>query len=107
MTNQGSAQTTGLELQVSRQIVPGLAVQVNVTYINQFVNYVTSNAFRPAVQPALLATGALFHPPYLSPLVATASLDYQTHGWHIDPIFRFERGYPIGIWAESRSTSTA
>lgn len=100
VTNQGRAQTAGLELQVTRQIAPGLAAQVNASYVNQFVNYVTSNAFRPSVQPALLASGALFHPSYLSPLVATATLDYRRNGWQIDPIFHFERGYPIGIWAQ-------
>lgn len=100
VTNQGRAETTGMELQLSRQISHGLSVQLNASYINQFVNYVTSNAFRPSVQPALLATGALFHPSYLSPLVVTTSLDYQTHGWRVDPILRFERGYPIGIWSE-------
>jgi hypothetical protein len=83
-----------------RQLQPGLSVLFNATYVNQFVNYVTSNAFRPSVQPALLATGAMFHPSYLSPLVATASVDYQTHGWRIDPILHFEDGYPIGIWNE-------
>lgn len=101
VTNQGRDQATGVELQLMRQIAPGLAAQLNATYINEFVNYVTNNAFRPSVQPALLQTGALFHPSYLSPLVATASLDYRTHdGWQFDPIFRFERGYPIGIWTE-------
>lgn len=101
VTNQGRAETTGLELQLMRQISPGLAAQISATYVNQFVNFVTSNAFRPSVQPALLATGALFHPSYLSPLVATASLDYRTRdGWQIDPILRFERGYPVGIWTE-------
>jgi hypothetical protein len=100
VTNQGRAQSAGVELQIARQIRPGLSAQINGSYINQFVNYVTSNAFRPSVQPALLATGALFHPSYLSPLVLTASLDYQTHGWRIDPILKFERGYPIGIWSQ-------
>ncbi|MBV8584204.1 MAG: TonB-dependent receptor [Candidatus Eremiobacteraeota bacterium] len=99
VTNQGRAQTAGLELQLSRQVPQGLSVQLNATYVNQFVNYVTSNAFRPSVQPALLATGALFHPPYLSPLTAALTLDYHRHDWEIDPIFRFENGYPIGIWA--------
>ncbi len=98
VTNQGLAKTTGAEFQLMRQLVPGLSLQLNATYVNQFVNYVSSNAFRPSVQPALLASGALFHPSYLSPLTATATLDYQTHGWRIDPIFHFENGYPVGIW---------
>jgi outer membrane receptor protein involved in Fe transport len=100
VTNQGKAQTAGLELQLMRQITPGLSAQVNATYVNQFVNYVTSNAFRPSVQPALLATGALFHPSYLSPLVTTASLDWQTRGWRVDPILHYVRGYPVGIWSQ-------
>jgi outer membrane receptor protein involved in Fe transport len=99
VTNQGRAQTAGLEFQLSRQVPQGLSVQLNATYVNQFVNYVTSNAFRPSVQPALLATGALFHPPYLSPLTGALTLDYHHREWEIDPSFRFEDGYPIGIWA--------
>jgi hypothetical protein len=99
VTNQGKAQTTGLEFVLSRQVAQGLSLQLNGTYINQFVNYVTNNAFRPSVQPALLATGALFHPPYLSPLTGTLTLDYHHSDWQIDPIFRYEDGYPIGIWA--------
>ncbi|HVA34297.1 MAG TPA: TonB-dependent receptor, partial [Candidatus Baltobacteraceae bacterium] len=99
VTNQGKAQTAGVELQLSRQVAQGLSAQLNLTYTNQFVNYVTSNAFRPSVQPALLATGAVFHPPYLSPLSGALTLDYRHRGWELDPIFRYERGYPIGIWA--------
>ena len=100
VTNQGLAYTTGAEFQLLRQLMPGLSLQLNATYINQFVNYVTSDAFRPSVQPALLASGALFHPSYLAPLTATATFDYQWHGWRIDPIFHFENGYPVGIWTE-------
>jgi outer membrane receptor protein involved in Fe transport len=99
VTNQGRAQTAGVEFQLSRQVPQGLSVQLNATYVNQFVNYVTNNAFRPSVQPALLATGALFHPPYLSPLTGALTLDYHHKEWEVDPIFRFENGYPIGIWA--------
>jgi hypothetical protein len=98
VTNQGKAETTGLEFQLSRQIAQGLSAQINLSYTNQFVNYVTSNAFRPAVQPALLATGAVFHPPYLSPMYGTLTFDYRRNGWQIDPIFRYVGGYPIGIW---------
>jgi outer membrane receptor protein involved in Fe transport len=100
VTNQGKAETTGLEFQLSRQIAQGLSAQFNLTYTNQFVNYVTSNAFRPSVQPALLASGATFHPPYLSPLYAAITLDYNHSGWQVDPIFRYVGGYPIGIWAD-------
>jgi hypothetical protein len=99
VTNEGRAQTTGVELQVSRQIVDGLSAQVNATYLNQFVNYITSNAFRPAVEPALLASGTLFHPSYVSPFSATITLDYQKSGWRFDPILQYIRGFPIGTWA--------
>jgi outer membrane receptor protein involved in Fe transport len=100
VTNQGKAETTGLEFQLSRQIATGLSAQINLSYTNQFVNYITTNAFRPSVQPALLATGAVFHPPYLSPLYGTLTFDYQKNGWSFDPIFRYVGGYPIGIWAD-------
>ncbi len=102
VTNDGRAQTLGAELQISRQITQGLSVQLNATYVNQFVNYLTpmTPAFRPAVQPALLASGTLFHPQYLSPFTATASFDYRTRdGWRIDPILQYIRGFPVGAWA--------
>ncbi|HTX59659.1 MAG TPA: TonB-dependent receptor, partial [Verrucomicrobiae bacterium] len=101
VTNQGKAQTAGLELAVSRQLARGLSALFNLTYINQFVNFVTSDAFRPSVQPALLATGAVFHPPYLSPLTSAVSLDYRRGDWQVDPIFRYVGGYPIGIWTQT------
>ncbi len=101
VTNDGRAETTGLEFALSRQVPQGISGQVNVTYINQFVNYLTSNAFRPSVSPALLATGALIHPSYLSPLNATASFEYNRKGWRINPIFQYARGYPTGIWNDS------
>jgi hypothetical protein len=101
VTNDGRAETNGIELAVSRQIAAGLSGQFNLTYINQFVNYLTSNAFRPSVSPALLASGALVHPPYLSPLNLTASLEYRKHGWRVNPILAYNRGYPVGIWTNS------
>jgi outer membrane receptor protein involved in Fe transport len=101
VTNDGRAETNGIEFAASRQIAAGLSGQLNLTYINQFVNYLTSNAFRPSVSPALLASGALVHPPYLSPLSATASLEYKQHGWRLDPILVYNRGYPVGIWNDS------
>ncbi len=101
VTNDGRAETTGLEFALARQVAQGLSGQVNVTYINQFVNYLSSNAFRPAVSPALLATGAMIHPPYLSPLDATASFEYNRKGWRVNPILQYARGYPTGIWNDS------
>jgi outer membrane receptor protein involved in Fe transport len=101
VTNNGRAETTGLEFSLNRQIAQGLSGQLNVTYINQFLNYLSSNAFRPSVSPALLATGAMVHPPYLSPLTLTASADYNRKGWRVNPILEFIRGYPVGIWNDS------
>ncbi len=101
VTNNGRGETTGLEFALNRQIAQGLSGQLNVTYINQFVNYLSSNAFRPSVSPALLATGAMVHPPYLSPLTLTASADYHRKGWRVNPILEFIRGYPVGIWNDS------
>ena len=65
VTNDGRAETTGLEFAVPARSRRDSPTQLNVTYINQFVNYLSSNAFRPSVSPALLATGALVHPSYL------------------------------------------
>lgn len=98
ITNQGRAQTSGLEFQLSRQLAEGLSAQIHATYVNQFVNFVSSNAFRPSVQPALLASGAVFHPQYFSPFSATVSVEWKRNGWRINPIVQYNRGYPIGIW---------
>jgi hypothetical protein len=98
ITNDGKAQTAGLELQGYQYLARGLSVIVNATYINQFVNYISSDAFRPSVDPAFLATGEMFHPSYFSPLTLTATLDYRKNGWRIDPIVSYNRGYPVGIW---------
>lgn len=100
VTNDGRAQTAGVELQLSRQIVRGLSMQLNGTYINQFVNYLTPQtpAFRPTVEPALLASGAMFHPSYISPFTGALTLDYNSHGWRVDPIFQYISGYPVGVW---------
>jgi Carboxypeptidase regulatory-like domain/TonB dependent receptor len=101
VTNDGRAETNGIEFALARQVPQGLSTQLNLTYINQFVNYLSSNAFRPSVSPALLATGALVHPPYLSPLTGTASFEYNRKGWRINPILQYARGYPTGIWNNS------
>ncbi|TAM74196.1 TonB-dependent receptor [bacterium] len=101
VTNDGKGETTGIELALSRQAAHGLSAQFNATYINQFVNYLSSTGFRPSVAPALLASGAVVHPQYLSPLTATLSLEYRRKGWRVNPIFVYNHGYPVGTWSAS------
>jgi len=99
ITNDGLSQTFGLEFAGFRQLAPGLSVILNGTYLNQFVNFVSGNGFRPSVQPALLASGQTFHPSYFSPFTMAATFDYRTKdGWRIDPIVTYNRGYPVGTW---------
>lgn len=98
VTNAGFGETTGVEAAVSRQVQQGLSVQLNLTYINQFINYLSTGAFFPAVQPNILQTHTSAHPSYLSPFNGTLSFDYRRNGWRVDPIVNFNVGYPIGVW---------
>ena len=101
VTNDGQARSTGFEFALSREVPQGLSTLLSVSYLNQFVNYTNFQygpAFRPGVSPALLDSGTLVHAPYISPLTATASLDYHRRGWRVNPIFRYSRGFPTGVW---------
>lgn len=98
VTNDGRGETTGVEFALSRQVSQGLSGQLNLTYINQFINYLSSAGFEPTVQPAILQTNTLAHPAYLSPLQGTLTLDYRRNGWRVNPIFIYSHGYPVGIW---------
>ena len=98
VTNAGKAQTFGAEFQGFQYVSHSLSIIVNATYLNQFVNFVSSNAFRPSVQPALLASGETFHPSYFSPFTMAATFDYRKDGWRFNPIVEYNRGYPVGLW---------
>ncbi len=98
ITNNGKAQTFGVELQGYQALSRSLTVLLNGTYINQFVNFTSGNAFRPSISPALLASGQMFHPSYFSPLTMAATFDYRKNGWRFDPIVTYNRGYPTGTW---------
>jgi hypothetical protein len=101
VTNAGKGHTLGVEFAVSRQVVHGISMQFNATYINQFINYFSNVAFLPTVQPGILHTDTLAHPVYLSPLSGAFTVDYRRSGWRIDPIWSFNDGYPIGVWQSS------
>jgi hypothetical protein len=95
LTNNARGETFGIELGVSKQVPQGLSGQFNVTYINQFINYQSANAFLPSVLQSTLAT--LAHPSYLPPLAATLALDEHRNGWHVNPTFIYSHGVPIGV----------
>jgi hypothetical protein len=97
VTNDGQATSTGLELQVSRQLAQGLSLQVNATYLNQFVNYTAPTPFNPDIEPALLHSGVFYHPPYFTPFSGFATFEYDRAGWRIMPNFWYIRGYPVGV----------
>ncbi len=95
LTNNAKGNTFGIELGVSRQVPQGLSGQFNVTYINQFINYLSNGAFLPSVLNSTLAVQV--HPVYLPPFAATLALDEHHNSWHINPTFIFSRGTPTGI----------
>lgn len=95
LTNNAKGETFGIELGFTRQVAQGLSGQFNVTYINQFINYQSGNAFLPSVRNSTLAT--LAHPSYLPPLAATLALDEHRNGWHVNPTFIYSHGVPIGV----------
>jgi hypothetical protein len=80
---------------LSRQVPEGLSGQFNVTYINQFINYLSGGAFLPSVRNSTLAT--LVHPAYLPPFAATLALDEHKNGWHINPTWIYSHGSPTGL----------
>jgi hypothetical protein len=102
VTNLGRGHTFGLEFALSRQVHEGISTQLNVTYLNQFINYFSSAAFLPTVTPANLVTNTLAHPVYLSPVTGTFTLDYRRSGWRVDPIWVFNDGYPVGVWQSAQ-----
>jgi hypothetical protein len=95
VTNNGSGNSFGVDLGVTRQLAQGLSGQLNVTYINQFINYLSGNAFIPTVLPSTLATRV--HPPYLAPFETALALDYRRNGWRISPDLIYSHGNPTGF----------
>lgn len=95
VTNLGNGRTFGIDMGLSREVPQGLGGQFNLTYINQFINYLSNGAFIPDVNPATLQT--LVHPPYLSPFDATLALDYRRNGWRVNPILTYAKGNPQGF----------
>lgn len=100
VTNAGIGHTYGIEFALAHYTPgDGLNGQLGMTYINQFINYLSSGGFEPTVNPQILNSGTYAHPSYLSPFQSVLSLDYRRHGWRIDPVFVYDIGVPIGIWA--------
>jgi hypothetical protein len=95
VVNNGYGHGFGVDLGILRQLNQGLSGQLNLTYINQFINYLSANAFIPTVSPATLAT--VVHPPYLSPFQAALALDYRRSGWRISPDLIYSKGTPQGF----------
>jgi hypothetical protein len=95
VTNNGYGHAFGVDLGILRQVPQGLSGQLNLTYINQFINYLSNIAFIPTVLPSTLVT--LVHPPYLSPFGASLALDYRRSGWRVSPDLIYSRGTPTGL----------
>lgn len=95
VTNNGRGEAFGVDLGILRQLNQGLSGQLNFTYINQFINYLSNFAFIPTVLPSTLVTTV--HPPYLSPFTAAAALDYRRSGWRVSPDFVYSHGTPQGF----------
>jgi len=93
-SNAGLQKATGVEFDVTSRPRPvGLSYQVTATYINQIGND-PAGTYLPA---ASLALGELYPSPNLSPFQGTIALTYRTRfGLKINPILRYNSGYPYG-----------
>lgn len=100
VTNNGFNQAAGAELQITRQVPVGFSPQFTATYINEVSNVVPlsgSEDFYPSIPAPSLALKNVYRVGFLSPFQTTLSLDYTTKsGWRIDPVFRYNIGYPEG-----------
>ena len=100
VTNKGFNQAAGVELDITRQVPIGFSPQFTATYINEVSNVVPlsgSEDFYPSIPAASLALGNVYRVGFLSPFQTTLSLNYPTKsGWRIDPVFRYNLGYPEG-----------
>ena len=99
-SNLGIEKTTGVEMQITRDLGYGISGEFAATYINELSNVVplsSSEDFFPAIPAASLALGNLYRVGFLSPFTAALALQYKSRGGlRINPVTFYVKGYPIG-----------
>lgn len=94
--NAGTNINTGVEFALQRQARYGFSGLLDATYDNTFANY--DSDFFPTVNNAALAAGHFFHVTYVSPVVGTLNLVYNTPGgFHAGTTISYESGYSFGV----------
>jgi hypothetical protein len=94
--NAGINENTGVEFALQRNAKYGLSGLLDMTYDNTLANY--DSDFFPSVNAAALASGHLFHVTYVSPLIGTLNLVYNTQGGlHASTTISYTRGYRYGV----------
>jgi hypothetical protein len=99
--NLGINRTNGLEFGLSLPEKPyGLTGYISATYSNVFNSnppLIAGEDQLPLVSKSSLALQNVYRAGYVSPFVINAAASYKTrNGFHINPIFNYDRGYPIG-----------
>ena len=99
-SNLGIERTTGVEMQITRDLGYGISGEFAATYINELSNVVplsSSEDFFPSIPAASLALGNLYRVGFLSPFTAALALQYKSRGGlRINPVTFYVKGYPIG-----------
>jgi outer membrane receptor protein involved in Fe transport len=94
--NAGVNTNTGVEFEVQKQAQFGFSGFFDATYDNTFANY--DSDFFPSVNTAALAANHFYHVTYVSPLVATLVVAYDSpRGFHASLDVPFNDGYPYGV----------
>ena len=94
--NAGINENTGVEFALQRQARYGFSGLLDATYDNTFANY--DSDFFPTVNNAALAANHFFHVTYVSPVVGTLNLVYNTpKGFHAGTTISYEAGYRYGV----------
>ena len=99
--NLGINRTNGLEFGMSLPEKPyGLTGYLSATYSNVFNSnppLIAGEDQLPLVSKSSLALQNVYRAGYVSPFVINAGASYKTrNGFRINPIFNYDRGYPIG-----------
>ncbi|MFN2461867.1 MAG: hypothetical protein ABR591_14495, partial [Candidatus Velthaea sp.] len=101
ISNLGVNRTNGLEFGLSLPDKPfGLTGYLSATYSNVFNSnppLIAGEDVLPLVSKSSLALQNVYRAGYVSPFVINAAASYKMrNGFRINPIFNYDRGYPIG-----------
>ena len=100
--NVGTTKTTGVELGLtSPQRAVGLSGYLTMTYTNAMSTVpplIIGEDNVPLVSLTSVALGNLYHSGFISPFTLNAGVQYRTKsGFRVNPIFNYDKGYPIGV----------